>query len=42
MASMPADVVGVVVVVLRMLLGRDPVAPAPMVGELSTAASGLN
>ena len=38
---MATDVVGVVVVVLRILLGRDPVAPAPIVGELSTAASGL-
>ena len=40
---MPADVVGVVVVVLRMLFGSDPVAPAPVIGELSVSAgSGLN
>ena len=35
--------VGVVVVVLRMLFGSDPVAPAPVIGELSVpAGSGLN
>ena len=29
-------------VVLRMLFGSDPVAPAPVIGELSAAGSGLN